>query len=666
MTKDNLRHKLEQLSDNERQLLAIKVKELHTNIQISNSTTQKKIVAYVKGDSYLDKDDLKTYLRAKLPDYMIPSTINVLKDIPLLPNGKVDKKGLLKTKDQASFSEANKNGIVNPKNDIETKLVQIWEEVLGFSPISTNDNFFEIGGDSILSIQIVAKARKEGVHLKANQLFENQTIGELALFASTLADANLNNTNNKVLEGETPLTPVQHWFFETHKNAPHFWNQVVELQNISDVDSKTFETISKQIITNHEALRLSFKQENNNWQALIKSSDAIESFYHYNLDNVDTIDAQDKKIKDILLKLQERAKLSEGNLFKMIFFDCNHIQSNKIILIGHHLIVDLVSWNIITNEIAQIIKNKSENFIIDTGNNKTGTIKDWSDYLEKRIDKNLISDELNYWTSQISDNIEFPTDLVSNAKTFYENSIISHTSKLDSEYTNNLVFKANEPYNTKVEDLLIATIISTLCEWGSLEKVLLGLERQGRNVDNLSLDVSSTVGWFTSFFPILLGYNNSTDIGNHIKFIKEKLRAIPNNGLGFGILKYLSDENTSILNQLQPKVVFNYLGKSNTESKNKAFSFNFLESPTRAPLSERNYAIEINAQIINDNLLVNWSFTKDLYKEETAKIVADKFIQNLKATIDYCITQNDVSYTPSDFPEANLNQDDLDNLLGQF
>jgi non-ribosomal peptide synthase protein (TIGR01720 family) len=597
---------------------------------------------------------------------MIPSSIKILDDIPLLPNGKVDKKELLKINEEVADFDTNQGGILNPKNNIETILVQIWEDVLGFSPINTNDNFFEIGGDSILSIQIVAKARKEGVNLNANQLFENQTISELALFSSPSNETNASKNNAEKIEGKTPLTPVQHWFFETHKNAPHFWNQVIELQNIDGVSTKTFQTISKQLISNHEALRLSFKKDNNEWEAFIKSSEDIQSFYQFNIDDKHSIDSQDNKIKSILLDVQENTKLSDGNLFKIVCFDCDNIQQNKVVIIAHHLVVDLISWNIITNEIAQIIKNTTSNFILDSENNKTGTVKDWSDYLENLIDNNLISDEFDYWKSQINNSKELPTDLSSDSQIYLENSIITYSNELDSELTNSLIFKANETYNTKVEDLLISTLITTLCEWGDIDQVLLGLERQGRNIDNFDVDVSNTVGWFTSFFPILLGHNKSVEIGNHIKSIKEKLRAIPHNGIGFGVLKYLAEENTSILNQLQPKVIFNYFGKSISEYKNQGLGFKFLESPTRDSRSERNYVIEINSQIINNNLLVNWSFTKDLYKEETAKIIADKFIQNLKTTIEYCTTQNDISYTPSDFPEANLNQDDLDNLLSQF
>jgi len=219
MIQDHLKYKIEDLSEDERRLLAIKIKAaISSKAKVSTTNSQKRIVAYVKSDDDLDEYQMKSFLKSKLPDYMVPSSIKVLDHIPLLPNGKVDKKELLKIKDNSSYSESNQLDVATPKNEIETKLVKIWEAVLGFSPISTSDNFFEIGGDSILSIQIVAKARKEGVNLKANQLFENQTIAELAMF-SNLSDDIETQEDHIEFEGETPLTPVQHWFFETHKTA---------------------------------------------------------------------------------------------------------------------------------------------------------------------------------------------------------------------------------------------------------------------------------------------------------------------------------------------------------------------------------------------------------------------------------------------------------------
>jgi thioesterase domain-containing protein/aryl carrier-like protein len=181
MTEENLRHAIKQLSESERKLLTLKIKDYVINGSPTfHSKSQKKIIAYVKTNDFLDRDGLKGYLKNQLPDYMIPSSIHEIDEVPLLPNGKIDKNELLKTKKISSNGTSGNPSIVKPKTDIEEKLVEIWQNILGFSPISTHDNFFEIGGDSILSIQIISKARTQGIDIKPNQLFENQTINELA------------------------------------------------------------------------------------------------------------------------------------------------------------------------------------------------------------------------------------------------------------------------------------------------------------------------------------------------------------------------------------------------------------------------------------------------------------------------------------------------------
>ena len=147
-----------------------------------NSSTQS-IVAYLVADEPIETNDLRQGLKDKLPEYMIPSKFVQLDELPRLPNGKIDLNSLkLPVEEESSFS---KTSVSAPKTEVEIQLVEIWEEVLGFRPIGVHDNFFEIGGDSILSIQIVAKARQKGIFLAPNQIFEHQTISELALFANT-------------------------------------------------------------------------------------------------------------------------------------------------------------------------------------------------------------------------------------------------------------------------------------------------------------------------------------------------------------------------------------------------------------------------------------------------------------------------------------------------
>ncbi|TBN04429.1 hypothetical protein EYD45_07370 [Hyunsoonleella flava] len=740
MTKQELVQKINELSSDEKKLLAYKLNEaLHSKPKDKGEDSSKKIIAFLKANNSLNKENLKTYLRKELPEYMIPSSIEILKEIPLLPNGKVDKNSLLKIKEKTIPVQDTHDIFATSKNEIEQKLVKIWEDVLGFEPISTNDNFFEIGGDSILSIQIISRARNEGIDLKANQLFENQTIAELALIASQSTDSEDEKDDTKIiqdklvniweevlgfspihtndnffeiggdsilsiqiiakarkvgielkvnhlfenqtiealsqvasipgdkdlvtnknveLKGEVPLTPIQHWFFETHKKAPHYWNQIIELHNIDNITSGTLENISEQIIATHEALRLGFKNNSGKWTAFIKPAAQTKVFYKINVTG-QSANEQNDRINTELLKLQHETDLAKDSLFKVLYFDCNSIQTNKIIIVAHHLVVDHISWNIIFNDIKSALSDTTSK------QNHRTTIKDWSDYLIQ-LSKHVDFKELKYWESQLVEHQKLPTDYTSGVSVFAEDTTFTHSVELYKEQTENLVNNANSAYNTTIEDLLITALIATIGNWSNLERITLGIEKQGRTIKDLEMDFSNTVGWFTSYFPVTLNSINVEDTTLIIKTTKEQLRAIPNNGIGFGILKYLANNN-EVLDKIKPKILFNYLGKSTKSHNKNALDHSFAKGLlSRYPESERHYEIEINAYITDGKLIANWSFAKTLYKESTAIMLANTFISYLNSIIQHCLSKEGVSYTPSDFSEVDLDQDDLDNLLSQF
>jgi len=662
MTEEKLKYKIEQLSNSDRKLLVIKINDFLKK-GLNTTTKNKKIIAYVEVDTPIDEDNLKVYLKSQLPDYMVPSSIIEVEKTPLLPNGKIDKKELLNSKIKNINEEENPVNITKPTSEIEKKLVDIWEEVLNFSPIGIHDNFFKIGGDSILSIQIISKARKAGIELKANQIFENQTIAELSLFSK---NKNLEDYDEALIEGEVALTPIQHWFFETHKNAPHFWNQIVEVKNISStISSENIKIIAEKLALHHDVLRSSFTKDNSIWKSYIINAESIKPFKEINLELLENKNTQDSKIKKSIEAFQQNVNLKNGNLFKILHFKCGKIQQNRTYIIAHHLVIDFVSWNIIFQDIQSALQQISNNQNI-TFNKKTDSIKKWGSYLNTLINSKRVQPELAFWISQKNHTKEFPVDFKVDSNVYYESSINIHTSIIDEKSTNTLLFKAHDLYNTKIEDLLITTLSKTISEWANMESFCLGLERQGRALDDSKIDISNTVGWFTAFFPIRIK-NDDGNIGEKIKSIKEQLNAIPNNGIGYGILKYLSNKN-NIKTDLDsnPKIIFNYLGNSNVALDTSKIDFQILQSESRSELSERTYQIEINALVKNGKLQINWSYTTDLYKKSTFLKLVNAYEANLNELINYCNQKEQGEYTPSDFPESGLNQEDLDGLMDLF
>ncbi|WP_339704467.1 condensation domain-containing protein [uncultured Kriegella sp.] len=655
--KNELKNRINGLSHEERKLLLFKLKGVVTN-QSDNTSSEnpKRLVAYIRPNEQFDMKKLKAHLKEGLPEYMIPSAIHLIDEIPTLPNGKVDRSGLL----ALSRETPSETGLKKPKSEIEKQLVQIWEEVLNFNPISIEDNFFEIGGDSILSIQIISKARKVGILLQPNQLFENQTIAELSLFAANNVSEPM--TNEKV-EGEVPLTPIQHWFFENHLIAPHFWNQIIKVSNIDSIPFDSIKLTINALISHHDALCLSFVQTDNKWVARTLRKNENNSCHHIDISSERKIEEQKRLINEALITAQENCRLDNGELFRAYYFECGDTQPNSIFLIAHHLIVDMVSWSIIFNDFSsalQLLKDGQEiNF-----NQKTASIKVWSEYLVALSNSDEFQKEIEYWKQQHFESHTLPQDFDVDKEVFEERSFAIHQSFLNEGDTDLLINEANEAYNSEVEDLLITALIKTICQWGDLSNFCLGLERLGRTADTISVDVSDTVGWFTSFFPIRLNYESGGNDGELIKTTKERLRTVPNGGIGYGLLRYLSNNKSfkAFLNQ-EPEVIFNYLGNKK-ENHNKSYEqYELLWDGTRHALSERSHKLEINMSIIKNVLNIRWSYCTEIHKEDTVILLAKRFDENLKAILQHCTTKETMDYTPSDFPEAGLSQEDLDNLL---
>jgi len=730
---DNLEHRLDQLSKEDHQLILLKLKELISNTSDTGiSEKPKRLVAYIETEAHFDNIEVQNFLKKRLPDYMVPSAIHPISSIPLLPNGKLDRKNLKPIKKQEIHYESSPTVYITSPSEVETQLIKIWEDVLNFSPVLAEDNFFEIGGDSILSIQIIAKARKLGLELNANQLFEHQTIRKLSQFITPkeksnsveqqlisiweevlnvkpihtddnffeiggdsilsiqiiakakkiglelsanqlfehqtidellplIASSTLKKKGSKsIVVGEVAMTPIQHWFFDTHKNAPQFWNQAFKILGIPHISEERFKNIAIDLITQHDALRSGFKENEGNWSRFLTDYKENSPSEYIDISNIPDIESC---IKTHVSSIQKDFELSKGNLFKCIYFKASEPKDSIVVLLAHHLLVDAVSWQIIINDFKTLISSN------DTEDNslfeKTSSANKWGNYLNTYANSGDLKEEIKFWTNQTNEKPNLPVDIAFN-KPILENSILVSQFTIDQQKTNNLLTKANKKFNTKIDELLIAALSITLSKWSASNVLNLGMERHGRETSiNTEIDLSNSVGWFTSYFPVKLQLT-SEDLDSNIKSVKEQLRQIPNKGIGYGILKY-KNSNVAVdtITDYSPEVLFNYLGVNHQVKKTEELlAVETLDTISlRSNESERSYLFEINTFVQNNILNVNWSYSKDIHNSATITSLTTSFKRNLEDIIDYCLKDNDGAYTPSDFPEADLNQDDLDNLL---
>ncbi|MEO9892386.1 condensation domain-containing protein [Aurantibacter sp.] len=659
MRPTEIKDRIDGLSDKAKKLFLLKIDQaLQSSETEVIASGRQHLVAYVEGSDNFESEALKKHLKMSLPEYMVPSSIILVEEFPKLPNGKIDRNKL----NSLNVIQRKNKTIISKSSTSETEqaLIKIWEEVLGFSPIDVNDNFFEIGGDSILSIQIIARARKAGIMLEANQIFDHQSISELSLFTKKLA-SKVSQTDTK---GTVLLTPIQQRFFSINVSAPNYWNQIVQVYGLGDIQYHFVKNIVHELVDYHEGLRLCFYKIDNQWKSKIVETIQKEVFHYIDLSNIISFDNQNNNISEKLISIQKNVDLSNGNLFQGVYFNCGETQENKFMMIAHHLVIDMVSWNIIFDDFIQAFSQDKTDEEINF-KEKTDSIKQWGEILYSKTQSTDLNKEIEFWQEQCIETEHFPSDFKVENSIYRESTIGIYQSIIHRENLRDLLKNVNETYNTRTEDLLITALFTTITDWTNSSNLVLGLEHNGRHSTNLDIDISNTVGWFTSFFPILFEKEKSNDKGNLVSSIKEKLRSVPNNGIGFGLLKYMSGEDCFNLFDGEPQIIFNYLGVQNNAINNSNLIFEQLSNYSRDPHSERTYGIEINAFIKNDKIQVNWSYTNTLYKESTIKILSQNFENNLQALYDYCLNKEG-NYTPSDFPEADLSQDDLDNLMQQF
>ncbi len=410
------------------------------------------------------------------------------------------------------------------------------------------------------------------------------------------------------------------------------------------------------IITQHDALRARFRYIENQWVQDIIAPEQIFAVAYIDLTDVESSD-YDQIVEEQMQRVQDEFRLSEGSLCTCIYFHTGIAASDFCVLIAHHLVVDAVSWQIIiddfTTALQQVITNDA---IVEEP--KTSTIKAWSEHLDTYVET-MSNEEIAFWTRQITPTPPLPFDK-SNSTIIEEKEVTQVHFSLDTATTQALQ-EANQAYNTKIDELLVTAFIDTIGNWSRHQEITIGFERHGRETVASGLDVSKTVGWFTSYFPVKFAHQLHKDIGGQIIATKEQMRSVPNGGIGYGGLRYLKNAFGDIEN---PEIVFNFLGTKTSMVPDHGIKTTTLTENLRDPRSERHYKLEINLHIADDELQGTFSFGSTVHHPETISVLVANFKKRIKEISRYCNQEENGGYTPSDFSEADISQDDLDSLLG--
>ncbi|EPG6855842.1 pyoverdine non-ribosomal peptide synthetase/polyketide synthase PvdL [Pseudomonas aeruginosa] len=591
------------------------------------------------------REALKTHLKQQLPDYMVPAHLLLLASLPLTANGKLDRRAL-----PAPDPALNRQAYEAPRSVLEQQLAGVWREVLNVERVGLGDNFFELGGDSILSIQVVSRARQLGIHFSPRDLFQHQTVQSLAAVAR---HSQASQAEQGPVQGDSALTPIQHWFFDLPLARREHWNQSLLLQPRQALDLGLLRKSLQRLVEQHDALRLAFRQVDGEWLAQHRPLREQELLWHVPVQSFD-------ECAELFAKAQRSLDLEQGPLLRAVLVD-GPAGEQRLLLAIHHLVVDGVSWRVLLEDLQQVYRQFAEG-AEPALPAKTSAFRDWAGRLQAYAGSESLREELGWWQARLGGQpVEWPCDRPQgdNREALAE----SVSLRLDPQRTRQLLQQAPAAYRTQVNDLLLTALARVLCRWSGQPSTLVQLEGHGREALFDDIDLTRSVGWFTSAYPLRLTPAQSP--GESIKAIKEQLRAVPHKGLGYGVLRYLADPAVRQAMAALPTapITFNYLGQFDQSFADALFQP--LDQPTgpihdeQAPLPNE---LSVDGQVYGGELVLRWTYSRERYDARTVNELAQAYLAELQALIEHCLEDGAGGLTPSDFPLAQLSQAQLDAL----
>ncbi|HZF09118.1 MAG TPA: SDR family NAD(P)-dependent oxidoreductase [Thermoanaerobaculia bacterium] len=583
-----------------------------------------------------------------------------LAEMPRTTAGDVDRERLI-----VLVEKERKTGPAEraaPQNEIERQLAEIWQQVLGTpSPVGTHDNFFHLGGDSILSIQVLARAAEKGLRLTPKQIFQHPTIAELAAVVELTGPR---AAEQELVTGEVPLTPIQRWFFEQDLPEPHHFNMALLLTALQPLDGELLERAFAHLALHHDALRMRYRRLGDGWQQVNAGTEERRWASVVTLADEPPAEQQ-RAITTHAGRLQASLSLTDGPLLRVTYFDLGPGEPGRLLIVVHHLVIDGVAWRILLHDL-QVAYGQ-----LRAGNEvrlapKTTSFQHWSMRLNEIGRSADWTAEESYWLAEPRPRISsLPVDSGDGENT--EGSAHRSTVHLDAEETRALLQEVPKAYRTQINDVLLTALAQVLTAWTSARAVLVDLEGHGREELFDDVDLSRTVGWFTTLFPMLLELAPDTPPGAALKSVKEQLRAVPQRGIGYGLLRYRGDEVAAALARLPPaEVSFNYLGQiDQVLAQSETFAAG--REPIgdfSSPAGKRRHRLDVVAHVMEGCLEVGWIYSRNVHRDATVERLAQDFIAALRTLIDHCLTSATGGATPSDFPLARLDQGQVDRLIG--
>ncbi|MFE4534669.1 amino acid adenylation domain-containing protein [Streptomyces scopuliridis] len=645
---------------------------------------RKRLVAYLVpvADAVIDTGRLRELVAATLPDHMMPAAFVPLGELPLTPHGKLDRKAL----PAPEFTPSR--GDRAPGNETERTLCGLFADVLGLSDVGVDDSFFDLGGDSIVSIKLVSRARAVGIEFTARDVFEHKTVAGLAAAARS-TEKSLRDRGDTDGVGSVPLLPIIHWMRERGGPVTRF-NQTMMVVVPADLGMKRLEAALQTVLDHHDALRMRLRRTGR----LIWNLDVPPRGEVRAADCVHRVDiaglgkeATGVRIGEHVQAAWDRLDPEAGAMVQAVWFDAGPAAPGRLLLVVHHLVVDGVSWRILLPDLADAWAEVAAGRTPELA--PVGTsLRTWAQRLTEAAQDAERVGELETWLDVLGESDPLLTpepldpgrDVTATARTL---SLV-----LPTDLTAALLTTVPAAFHARVNDVLLTAFGAAVARWrqthdrGDHTGVLIDLEGHGREEIVDGVDLHRTVGWFTSLFPVRvdagrLDWDEFRDggpsAGRALKEVKEQLRRLPENGIGYGLLRYLNPQTSSILaGTPKPQIGFNYLGRfAVAEEQAQAAPQEWSPAPesgglggggdAEVPLS---HGIDLNAQTQDradgPRLIAVWSWADALFTEDEVRELAETWFEALGALVAHVARPSAGGHSPSDLSLVPLTQAQID------
>ncbi|MBC2876624.1 MULTISPECIES: non-ribosomal peptide synthetase [Streptomyces] len=641
-----------------------------------------------------DPQGLRDALAARLPEHMVPAVVTLLDALPLSVNGKLDRKAL---PEPGRAPRPAPTGNATPA----TAMAAVFAQVLGLPEVGEDENFFALGGDSIVSIQLVGAARKAGFAVAAKDVFQYPTPAALAAAGGTAV------TEEPVAapvaeDGELPLLPVVHWLRE-HGGPVDRFNQSVLLTVPAGLRPQPLRVALADLARNHPALRLRLDRTDGLWTQEILPADTAPAVTDpATLRQADLTGLDAAALRDLLVKEADASAAAldpaTGTVLRAVHGDAGPDADGRLLLTVHHLAVDGVSWRVLLPELAEAYAARAEGRTPALEPEATG-LRAWTAQLLEHAHTRARTAEAAYWRTALAGPQAPLSRTPADPRRDTTATLRTLRRTLPADRTAPLLTAVPQAFSAGVDDVLLAGLALAAADWrraanpalpaaytGALQIDLEGHGRGGSDSAGLTPDLSRTVGWFTTVHPVRLDVS-TLDVpaalaggpaaGDALKRVKEQLRAAPDRGLGHGLLRHLNAQTAPLLAALPAsQLLFNYRGRTDHQGGPRDGRWPFAPDAERAAVAEGAapdpampvpYPLELDAAVTTGadgrpELAVEWSWPQALFTDEQVADLADRLFAALDALARHTADPHAGGITPSDVRLVSLDQKRIDRL----